>query len=156
MKKFLNKDVMTPLVVLLFLMIYLQQALTKQSAPFVDGVPQETFFPILIVIVGVIASLTLLIPALIKTAGSAESTAEKAPIQKKPIYIIIAMALFIFLFGKLGYTLVAPFYVFFLMTLYDDGSKSILKRVIFTLIIVALVYVLYTFIFDINFPEIWR
>ena len=42
------------------------------------------------------------------------------------------------------------------MTLYDDGSKSIVKRVIFTLIIVALVYVLYTFIFDINFPEIWR
>jgi hypothetical protein len=156
MKKFLNKEVMTPLVVLLFLMIYLQQALTKQSAPFVDGVPQETFFPILIVIVGVIASLTLLIPALIKTAGSVDDAAEKAPIQKKPIYIIIAMALFIFLFGKLGYTLVAPFYVFFLMTLYDDGSKSIAKRVIFTLIIVALVYVLYTFIFDINFPEIWR
>ena len=156
MKKFLNKEVMTPLVVLLFLMIYLQQALTKQSAPFVDGVPQETFFPILIVIVGVIASLTLLIPALIKTAGSADDAAERAPIQKKPLYIVIAMALFIFLFGKLGYTLVAPFYVFFLMTLYDDGSKSIVKRVIFTLIIVALVYVLYTFIFDINFPEIWR
>ena len=66
------------------------------------------------------------------------------------------MAGFIILFDILGFALLAPLYVFFFMLVYDDKPQHIRRKIIYALLISAMVYVLYVIVFDIRFPQIWR
>lgn len=154
MKKYLSKDVITPLCVLVFLIAYVLEAMSN-SAPIIDSVPQESFFPLIIFIIGILADLMLLISAL-KAVGAGNSDKEKASINYKPFYVMIAIALFVFLFSIVGFLITAPLFVFTMMMIYDDKPQQIKRKIIFTILITAVVYVLYTYVFDINFPEIWR
>ncbi|MDD3251669.1 MAG: tripartite tricarboxylate transporter TctB family protein [Lachnospiraceae bacterium] len=155
MKKYLSKDVLTPAGVLVFLIAYVFEAM-QNSAPIVNGVPQESFFPLIIFIAGAIADLFLLVSAF-KNAKETEAVAEeKNPRNLKALYVVIAAAAFIFLFDLLGFMIVAPIFVFAMMLIYDDRPQQIPKKILFTILITAVIYVLYTQVFDINFPEIWR
>jgi len=156
MKKFICKDVLIPVVTILFLLVYMLEALTKHSAPIVDGVPQETFFPIIIFVFGVLAALALLISAIKKVTSPDYVAPEAQAINRKPIYVVIATALLIFLFDILGFTIVAPLYVFSMMMIFDDKPQQIVRKIIYSILITLFVYVLYTYVFEINFPEIWR
>lgn len=155
MKKYLSKEVITPLCILGFLIAYVMEAM-RNTAPIIDRVPQESFFPLLIFILGIAADLSVLISAL-KHAGSGDQeTKEKTPTSFKPFYVMISVALFVFLFGILGFLVTAPLFVFAMMMIYDDRPQQIGRKILFTVLITAAVYVLYTYVFDINFPEIWR
>lgn len=66
------------------------------------------------------------------------------------------MAVFILLFEILGFTILAPLYVFFFMLIYDDKPQDIVKKIIYALLIGVVVYVMYVIGFDIRFPELWR
>ena len=156
MKKFLCKDVLIPVVTILFLFIYILEALTKLSAPLVDGVPQETFFPVIIFVFGMCGALSLLIPAVKKVCSADYVAPEKQKISFKPLYVFIAFAAFIFLFDILGFTICAPIFVFAMMNIFDDKPQQFGKKAIYTIIVVAFVFVLYNYVFEINFPEIWR
>ncbi len=154
MKKYLNKEVCTPLGVLTFLMFYIKEAM-KDSAPIIDGVPQESFFPLIIFIFGAIAALVLLVRA-VKQTSEIKEIKEKGKINPKTIYVVVAMALFVFLFDTLGFMLTAPFLVFAMMIIYDDRPQQIPKKIIFSILITLVIYALYTYVFEISFPEIWR
>ncbi len=154
MKQYLNKEVCTPLGVLIFLAIYAKEAM-KDSAPIIDGVPQESFFPLIICIFGSISALVLLITAL-KESAKKEEVKKKEKFNPKTIYTIAAMAAFVFLFEILGFMFTAPFLVFAMMLIYDDRPQDIPKKILFSILITAAIYVLYAFVFEINFPEIWR
>ena len=156
MKKFLCKDVLIPVVTILFLFIYILEALTKLSAPLVDGVPQETFFPVIIFVFGMCGALSLLIPAIKKVCSADYVAPEKQAISIKPFLVFIAFAAFIFLFDILGFTICAPIFVFAMMNIFDDKPQQFGKKAIYTIIVVAFVFVLYNYVFEINFPEIWR
>ena len=154
MGKFLRKEVVTPAVTLLFLLIYSIEAL-KLSEPIVKGVPQESFFPIIIIVIGALAAGSLLYTG-IKTAladGGRTATEHKSI---KPLLVVAAFAFLVFFFDILGYVIVAPIFVFALMMIFDDKPQHYLKKIIFSILIAAFVYLLYTYVFDINFPEIWR
>ena len=156
MKKFLCKDVLIPVVTILFLLVYILEALRKLSAPMVDGVPQETFFPVIIFVFGMCGAISLLIPAVKKVCAADYVVPDKKAISFKPLYVFIAFALFIFLFDTLGFTICAPIFVFAMMNIFDDKPQQFGKKAIYTVIVVAFVYVLYNYVFEINFPEIWR
>ena len=154
MGKFLRKEVITPAVTLLFLVIYIIEAM-KLSAPIVKGVPQESFFPIIIVIVGVLTAGSLLYSG-IKTALKENVTTDMKPKSYKPLLVVAALAFLVAFFDTLGYVIVAPIFVFALMMIFDDKPQHIVKKIIFSVLVAAFVYVLYTYAFDIQFPEIWR
>ena len=156
MKKFLCKDVLIPVVTILFLCVYIMEALMKLSAPLVDGVPQETFFPVIIFVFGMCGALSLLIPAVKKVCSADYVAPDRQKISFKPFYVFIAFAAFIFLFDILGFTICAPIFVFAMMNIFDDKPQQFGKKAIYTVIVVAFVYVLYNYVFEINFPEIWR
>ena len=156
MKKYLNKEVCTPLGVLIFLALYVKEAM-KSSAPIIDGVPQESFFPLIIFIFGSIAALILLVTAVKDTSKKeADENEKKEKFNPKTIYVVAAMMLFVLLFDTLGFMLTAPFLVFAMMLIYDDRPQNIPKKILFSVLITAAIYVLYTYVFEINFPEIWR
>lgn len=155
MKKYLNKEVLTPAVTLVFLTAYILEAL-KLAAPMIDGVPQETFFPVIIFIFGSIGAIALLIPAIKKTSSKDYVQEKKGPVNRKPLYIVLATAFLLFFFDILGYMIVAPIYLFLLMMIYDDKPQQIVRKIIYSVLITVFVFVLYTYVFDISFPQFWR
>lgn len=74
----------------------------------------------------------------------------------KPVLIVLIMAVFVVLFEVLGFAILAPLYVFFFMLVYDDKPQQILRKIIYALLVSAVVYVMYVMVFDIRFPQIWR
>ncbi len=154
MKKFLRKEVLTPAVTLLFLLLYSLEA-AKLSAPVVDGVPQESFFPIIIVVIGVVAAAFLLYSG-IKTALAEGEKKQEKPASIKPLLVVAALAFLIAFFDILGYAIVAPIFVFALMMIFDDKPQGWKKKILISVLMSVFVYVLYTYVFDINFPQIWR
>ncbi|MDO5417961.1 MAG: tripartite tricarboxylate transporter TctB family protein [Lachnospiraceae bacterium] len=157
MKKYLRKEVMTPVAVFAFLIAYVMEAM-KNSAPVIDGVPQESFFPLLIFIFGILADVFLLKDAvkLANQEGERKKDGERKPVSFKPFYVVLAAGLFIFLFDILGFLLTAPFFVFAMMLIYDDRPQQIPRKILFSALITAVIYILYTYVFEINFPQIWR
>ena len=154
MNKYLKKEVITPIIVILIFVLYIVEAL-KLSAPIVDGIPQETFFPLIIFVIGFIAAASLLFSA-VKKASTCTEVKEKKAFNYKPILIMVATAILILLFDVLGYSIVAPIYVFTMMMIYDDKPQHIVKKIIFSIIVALFIYALYTYVFGINFPQIWR
>lgn len=67
MKKYANQEVITPVIILLFLFYYLSETL-KLSSPIVNNVPQESFFPYIILVVGFGAAISLLISGIRKSS----------------------------------------------------------------------------------------
>lgn len=155
MKKYVRKEVITPAVTILFLLIYALEA-AKLSAPVVKGVPQESFFPIIIVVIGILAALSLLISG-IKTARAETGTqTEEKTRTIKPLLVVATLAFLILFFDSLGYAIVAPIFVFALMMIFDDKPQHWKRKIILSILVAVFVYVLYTYVFNINFPQIWR
>ena len=61
-----------------------------------------------------------------------------------------------FIFSEFGFWCASPLYVFVMQILYDDKPQHLLKKILLSLIICGIVYSLYTYGFDVNFPDIWR
>jgi hypothetical protein len=74
----------------------------------------------------------------------------------KPFLTVLVMAVFVALFDILGFTVLAPLYVFAFMLIFDDKPQHIVRKIIYSLIIGVLVYIMYVIAFDIRFPQIWR
>jgi len=166
MKKYANQEVITPVIILLFLFYYLSETL-KLSSPIVNNVPQESFFPYMILVVGFGAAISLLISGIRKSSkydtekpeveGNSEEKAQETKKKNvKPVLAILATAIFVFIFSEFGFWCASPLYVFVMQILYDDKPQQLLKKILLSLIICGIVYSLYTYGFDVNFPDIWR
>jgi len=139
------------------LLIYVISAL-QLAPPIVNGLLSESSFPFIIFLVATPAALKLLFDG-IKVVRK-EIAENKVVVAKKksmkPVLIVLILAVFALLFDTLGFTLLAPLYVFFFMLVYDDKPQQIVKKIIYALLITLVVYILYAIAFDIRFPEIWR
>ncbi len=152
---YLCSSVVTPAAVMLMAAVYAANGL-RLSAPIVDGQLTETFFPTIVALLCIIACIALLIKAVreIKAkAGEAEVREIKVPV--KAFLTMALMAVFVLLFETLGFVVLAPFFVFGFMMIYDDKPQQIGRKIIYSIIISALVFVLYEVCFDIRFPELW-
>jgi cell division protein FtsW (lipid II flippase) len=75
---------------------------------------------------------------------------------KKPFFITLLILFLVFTFETLGFMVVAPVFVFLFMLIYDDKPQKIVRKIIYTVLIVAFVYVLYGIVFDVRFPQLGR
>lgn len=166
MKKYANQEVITPVIILLFLFYYLSETL-KLSSPIVNNVPQESFFPYMILAVGFGAAISLLISGIRKSSKNdrekpeVEEYSEKTTLETKkqnvkPVLSILSTAIFVFVFSEFGFWCASPLYVFVMQILYDDKPQHFFEKALLSLIICGIVYSLYTYGFDVNFPDIWR
>ena len=148
---------MIPLCMQIALTIYLISAL-QLAPPMVNGLLSESSFPVLIFLVSTPAALKLLVDGL-KAVTKEVAENKQVIVRKKsikPALIVLILAVFILLFDILGFSVLAPLYVFFFMLVYDDKPQFIVKMIIFALLISLAVYAMYVIAFDIRFPEIWR
>jgi hypothetical protein len=158
-KLYLQAKVMIPLVMQIALIIYVVSAL-RMAPPVVEGLLSESSFPFFIFLIATPAALKLLFDGL-KAVAQQRLQQETVVVEKKkkslkPFLTVLIMAVFTLLFEKLGFTVLAPLYVFFFMLVYDDKPQDIVRKIIYALLIGIMVYVLYAIAFDIRFPEIWR
>ncbi len=155
--EYLQAKIVTPVISIIVLLVYVISAL-KLAPPVVDGTLSESFFPLLVFILGAPTAVWLLMDALKemkKEAAAGKEVVQKREKSIKPVLIVLLIALFIIGFYFLGFVLVAPLYVFVFMLIYDDKPQQFIKKAIYSIIISALVYVLYVVLFDIRFPSIW-
>lgn len=159
LKLYLQAKVMIPFFMQITLIIYVISAL-QLAPPMVDGLLSESSFPFLIFLIATPAAIKLFLDGLKAVSKELAETgtvvAEKKKKSKKPALIVLLMAVFILLFETLGYTILAPLYVFFFMLIYDDKPQDIVRKIIYALLIGVVVYVMYVIGFDIRFPELWR
>lgn len=158
---YLQTRLLIPVCMELALIIYLITTL-RLAPPMVDGMLSESSFPLLIFLVATPAAMKLFFDNLksireeIKMAEVHGQQIPKKHRSLKPVMTILVMAVFILAFRILGFTILAPLYVFFLMLIFDDKPQHIGKKILYALLITAMVYVLYVIMFDIRFPELWR
>lgn len=139
------------------LTIYLISAL-QLAPPIVNGLLSESSFPVIIFLVATPAALKLLVDGL-RTVQKEVIENKQVVVRKKsikPVLTVFILAVFILLFDILGFSVLAPLYVFFFMLVYDDKPQHIVRKIIYALLISVVVYVMYAIAFDIRFPEIWR
>jgi hypothetical protein len=124
------------------------------SAPVKGGLLQESFFPLLIFLFGAPVSVSLFYEAFKKIQKEAASGqgAEKKKFIVKPILIALLTLFLAIGLEPLGFFITAPIYVFLFMLIYDDKPQQIVRKIIYTALIITVVYVLYTVMFDIRFP----
>ena len=155
---YLQAKVIIPACMQIALIIYVVSAL-QMAPPIVKGMLSESSFPVMIFLVATPAAIIQLLKGLKASKEEiAEAQAVIEPKKKsiKPVLTVLIMAVFVLLFDLLGFALLAPLYVFFFMLVYDDKPQHILKKIIYSLLVSAVVYVLYVIVFDIRFPQIWR
>lgn len=156
-KPYLQAKVTIPFFMQIALVIYVVSAL-QLAPPVVKGLLSESSFPVIIFLIATPAALKLLFDGL--KAARMEIAEGKVVVAKKksikPALTVLVMMVFILLFEKIGFTILAPLYVFFFMLVYDDKPNHIVKKIIYALLIAVVVYIMYVIAFDIRFPEIWR
>lgn len=157
LKPYLQAKVTIPFFMQIALIVYVISAL-QLSPPVVNGLLSESSFPLIIFLIATPAALKLLFDGLKvvrkEIAENKQVVAKKKSM--KPVFIVVILAVFALLFDTLGFSVLAPLYVFFFMLVYDDKPQHIVRKIIYALLISAAVYVLYVIGFDIRFPELWR
>ncbi|MGB4407597.1 MAG: tripartite tricarboxylate transporter TctB family protein [Sphaerochaeta sp.] len=155
---YLQARVIIPACMQIALIIYVVSAL-QMAPPIVKGMLSESSFPVMIFLIATPAAITQLLAGL-KIAKLEVSEVKVVTETKKksikPVLTVLIIAVFVLLFDLLGFTVLAPLYVFFFMLVYDDKPQHILKKIIYAVLVSAVVYVLYVIVFDIRFPQIWR
>lgn len=159
LKPYLQAKVTIPFFMQIALIIYVISAL-RLAPPIVDGLLSESSFPFFIFLIATPAAIKLFLDGLKavkkEIAENGSVVVEKKKKSIKPALIVLIMAVFILLFDILGFTILAPLYVFFFMLIYDDKPQDIVRKIIYALLIGVVVYVMYVIGFDIRFPELWR
>jgi hypothetical protein len=133
-------------------------SMLRVAPPIEDGVLSESFFPMLIFLVGAPVSIMLLFESIKSVHKEQDQKKEtKKHGGNRKIFLIAALIFFLaFTFELLGYVIVAPVFVFLFMLIYDDKPQKIVRKLIYTVLISAFVYVLYGILFDVHFPQPWR
>jgi hypothetical protein len=154
LKMYCHKAVITPLVTLGVLIVYLVSML-RVAPPIDDGLLSESFFPLLIFLAGAPVSILLLLDGIKSTPkeGAGDNETKKRTSVKKPFFITLLILFFVFTFETLGFLAAAPVFVFLFMLIYDDKPRKIVRKIIYTVLIAAFVYVLYGIVFDVRFPS---
>lgn len=159
LKPYLQAKVTIPFFMQVALIIYVISAL-QLAPPMVDGLLSESSFPFLIFLIASPAAIKLFLDGLKAVRKEIVENGSVVVVKKKkslkPALIVLIMAVFILLFEILGFTILAPLYVFFFMLIYDDKPQDIVRKIIYALLIGVVVYVMYVIGFDIRFPELWR
>ena len=150
MLKKINSTSLFASILIIINSIYLIEGIKK--GPLVkNGEIGVTFFPVII-------SLLLYIPTIIIfIAGLREKSVLHFQLSKisKPSTVIFLTFIFVIIFKSLGYILSSIIYVFSLMLLFEDEAGFKMKKllnIIYSVIIVLLIFLLYQRLFGVRLP----
>jgi hypothetical protein len=153
---YLRKEIITPVICIIFMTAYIVSAL-QMAPPLANRELQESFFPLLIYILGFPTALLLLYDGIkaVRSNKSEKGESEKKKVSKKPLLVALITVLLILTLKLFGFFISAGLFVFLFMLIYDDKPQQILRKLVYTVFIVGFVYILYIVIFDIRFPSFW-
>ena len=144
----INSTVIFAIMLLVANSIYFIEGI-RTAPPIRNGEVSITFFPIFISLLMYFAATFILIEGLKKEKIFKFNLRHIS----KPIGIIIVTALFIIIFKKVGYIISSFFYVFSIMWLLQEQKKgNRFLDVMFSIIIILIIYLLYQKIFGIRLP----
>ena len=149
--KYIRPSILTPLAIGIAVAIYLIEALAGNPPVSSQGDPTETFYPILIAVLAIPFVVKLMRDG-IREAGSDDADTTELTVPLKSIGTAGAIGLFVLGFGVVGFALAAPVFVFLLQLLFDDRVQGICKKAVVSVVISAVVYLLYVYVFDIRLP----
>ena len=149
--KYVRPSILTPLAIGIAVIIYLIEALTGNPPVSSRGDPTETFYPILIAVLAIPFVVKLMRDG-IREARSDDADTLELTIPLKSIGTAGAIGLFVLGFGAVGFAIAAPVFVFLLQLLFDGRMQGIFRKAVVSVVISAVVYLLYVYVFDIRLP----
>ncbi len=152
---YLHSKVMVPAAVLAALVIYLTMGLSMGPL-FMGEKTSESFFPVLLGIIGIPIAIKLLVDAVkeVKTE-TVEKAPEKVKIVTTPLILSLVSFLYIVLFHFAGLIPAVLIYVFLFLVFFDDKVQQLPRKFLYALLITGVVYLLYWVIFKVQFEKMF-
>ncbi len=146
----LNNTALICIVLLIWNTIYMIEAVSMGS-PVKKGQVDINFFPVIISVFMYIATIYLLLNSFkIKQ----ETFQLNIPSISKPVLIIIFTFIYIILLRLIGYMFSSIIYIFSILLIFSSGNRKVLTKIIYSIIIAMLIFLLYEKIFAIRLPKI--
>lgn len=154
-----TKRIVFPLFLLTFSLIYLISSILL-GAPLNNGRLTPSFFPLLLG--GISTAFTLML--LVRTVRQESNEEVRDSPQKEPrtrsidkflpLLVIAATVFYTILFPIIGYFLSSLLYVFSIVTIFSDLNKLVTKLLL-TIAVVFLGYLLFEQVFRVRLPALW-
>ncbi len=151
LRRFLHRSVLIPLVCMVFLIGYLGVGLSMGPLILPSGLTNENFIPVIISIIGILLCISIMKDSL-KEMDDEEPVKEAEPkFGLKQIILFADFFLFIGLYSLVGFIPAAFVFTLIFMVFFDDKVRGLLKKLIISIIITAVVYILYAVVFGVRF-----
>lgn len=158
----LNKKAIFPLLILVFSIIYLIEAIKLGHPITAEGV-RPSFVPIVLGSLASIFSLIMSIqafrmPRTVDSAAQAPAAGDESEESDSSItpaiLTIVAISIYIALFQALGYLISSLIFVFAITTIFSDSGKW-LSKLVTSAAIVAFGYIVFEQLFGVRLPTLW-
>lgn len=150
-EKFRRSSVIIPLCVLVFLVFYLVVGLSMGPLLLESGLTNENFLPVVFSIGGIFLCGSLIRDGLKEAPPAEEKEKQGKHFSRKQIILIADFFLFVLLYSTIGIIPASFVFVFLFMLFFDDEIRHIVKKLIYSALITAFIYVLYGVIFNVRF-----
>jgi hypothetical protein len=152
---YLRVKVVVPAVMLLAMMGYLTLAI-EMGTFFVGNKTGEAFFPLILGLIGVPLGAKILFDA-VQEVRKEHGGAEQKPFKvvSTPFILSIVSFAYIVAFYYIGLIPSMLGYVFLFMVFFDDEVRQLFRKFIYSVIITAVIYLLYAVIFKVQFDKIF-
>lgn len=151
-----REGLILPLFLLIITTIYLATAL-QITPQFDEGLVGPSFVPILASLLMYLALFFVFRDALKTPTPAVEAAeggdeAQEKPSLAAPIKIVFATGLYIAVFKTVGYPIATFLYVYALLYLFKLENAGQVRRIIYSVIITGVFYVLFAVIFQVRLP----
>ncbi|MTH79421.1 hypothetical protein GL286_17020 [Paracoccus aestuariivivens] len=149
-QRLLSMEFALPVFFLILTTIYLAAAFAIRaqiSEPFWQG-------PRAIPIVASVMMYALLLFVLVRQFRTSNAKSQPGEILR-PVWVMVATGVYIYVFEPLGYGLSTLLYVFALFFIFEFRTRQRLAFVIYALVVTAVFYILYAVIFGVRLPELF-
>jgi len=149
-KQKINNNILICLAIFIWNTIYMIEALNMGS-PIKKGQVDINFFPIVISILMYIVTFYLFFQSLKQDKEMISFDLKKA---SKPLLIIIFTISYILLLKPIGYMLSSILYIFSILSVFSAKKRSLHIKIIYSIVIAVLIFLLYEKIFAIRLPKL--
>ena len=139
-----RRSVIIPLCLLVFLVFYLIVGLSMGPLMLESGLTNENFLPVVFSIGGILLGVK-------EDAPSEGSGRQKQHFPKKQVVLITDFFLFVILYATSGIISSSFVFVFLFMLFFDDQIRHVVRKLIYSALITACIYILYAVIFGVHF-----
>ena len=152
---YLHSKVIVPAVILVALLVYLSMGISMGPL-FMGEKTSESFFPVLLGVVGIPVAIKLLYDAVreVKKDTTGE-TPSSVKVVSTPLILSFVSLFYIVLFQFTGLIPAVLMYVYLFLIFFDDKVQQLFRKFIYALLITGVVYLLYWVIFKVQFEKMF-